>query len=192
MFGNVIVNSVLVERDRVDGKLSYLSSNSVYDPLFSVERKQINGNISAVILHRTVSSNGNNLYNAWKGNNRVAGTHFLVGEDGKIYQTANLNKYTIHLRSNSKKQMYSKYYKNILNSNTVGIEVIGDYNAITKKWDALTPAQITAVAELVLELTYRYDLEIGSVLPHEKVQRKTTGEGQVVLDAIIKQIIENW
>ena len=49
-----------------------------------------------------------------------------------------------------------------------------------------------AVAQLVLELTYRYDLEMSDVLPHENVQRKTTGEGQVVLDAIKETIQENW
>ena len=31
---------------------------------------------------------------------------------------------------------------------------------------------------------YRFDLEVHNLLPHEKVQRKTKGEGQTVLDAI--------
>jgi hypothetical protein len=33
---------------------------------------------------------------------------------------------------------------------------------------------------------------MSNVLPHENVQRKTTGEGQVVLDAIKETIQENW
>ena len=189
-----MVTGAFVVADRVEGKVSNLPSDITfkYDPLSSVERGVIDSNVPAIIMHRTVSSVGANLYGAWKTGSKVAGTHFLVGEDGTVYQTGNLTKHTIHLRSGSSKQMYKKYFKKILNSNTVGIEVIGNYNAATKTWDPLTPDQVTAVAHLVLELTFRYDLNMSDVLPHENVQRKTLGEGQVVLDAIKETIQENW
>jgi N-acetyl-anhydromuramyl-L-alanine amidase AmpD len=183
----------LVVADRVEGKVSNLPSdiNFIYDPLSSIERSNINSKIPAIILHRTVSSNGANLYSSWKAATKTKGTHFLVGEDGTIYQTGRLTKYTVHLYE-SEKQMYKQYFRKLLNSNTIGIEVIGNYNAATKTWDPLTPDQVTAVAQLVLELTFRYDLDMSVVLPHEIVQRKTPGEGQVVLDAIKETIRENW
>jgi hypothetical protein len=88
------------------------------------------------------------------------------------YRYAFLTKYTVHLFE-SEKQMYKKYFKKLLNSNTIGIKVIGNYNDAAKTWDPLTPDQVTAVAQLVLELTFRYDLDMSDVLPHEIVQRKT-------------------
>jgi RHS repeat-associated protein len=189
-----VVTGAMVVADLVSGKVSNLPFDITfkYDPLSSVERGAMDSDVPAIIMHRTVSSVGANLYSSWKAGTKVAGTHFLVGEDGTVYQTGNLNNHTIHLRSGSSKQMYKKYFKKILNSNTVGIEVIGNYNATTKTWDPLTPDQVTAVAHLVLELTFRYDLDMSNVLPHENVQRKTTGEGQVVLDAIKETIQENW
>jgi len=95
-----------------------------------------------------------------------------------------LYRYTIHLYED-KKQMYPEYYNKLKNSNTIGIEVIGGYDAETKTWDALTAQQIQVTAELVVKLLDSYSLTIHDIYSHEKVQRKTEGEGQVVFDAII-------
>jgi hypothetical protein len=188
-----VVTGALVIADRVEGKVSNLPSeiNFLYNPLSSIERGTIASNVPAIILHRTVSSNGARQYNTWKAAIKTKGTHFLVGEDGTIYQTSRLTKYTVHLYETSK-QMYKQYFKKLLNSNTIGIEVVGNYNAATKTWDPLTHDQVTAVAQLVLELTFRYDMDMSKILPHENVQRKTAGEGQVVLDAIKEVIQEYW
>ncbi len=189
-----VVTGALAIADQVEGKVSNLPSNAsfIYNPLSSIERGAMSGDVPAIIMHRTVSSNGANLYSAWEAATKTKGTHFLVGEDGTVYQTARLSKYAVHLWDSSSKQMYKQYFKKLLNSNTIGIEVIGNYNAAAKTWDPLTPEQVTAVANLVLELTFRYDLKMDNVLPHETVQRKTAGEGQVVLDAIKETIQENW
>lgn len=112
----------------------------------------------------------------------------MISNSGTIYQTGNLQKYTIHLRDKQSGQMYEEFFGKILNSNTIGIEVIGNYNEDTKSWDPLTSQQQIATAALVNELMYRYNLEIHQVMTHEGVQRKTKGEGQTVLDAIKEDI----
>jgi len=184
-----IVKGALVEASRNDGELGMANTS---ESLSSIERSQNLSAVDAIIVHRTVTKSGQNLFNFWKNSKKqLAGTHFLVGEGGHIYQTANLSKRTTHLYD-KKGQMYDEFLGKMKNSNTVGIEVIGGYNKKTKTWDSLTPEQITAVAGLILELSYQDNLELSDIIPHEKVQRKTKGEGQVVLDAVIKKVKDGW
>lgn len=133
----------------------------------------------AIILHRTVSSN---YPGGWmKSKDKVKGAHFYVDKDGTTYQTASLNISVAHLYSNAK-QMYKQYYKVLENSNAIGIEVIGNY--INDKWEKLTSEQAKATKLLVKQIKQEYNIPNEKVYPHEKVQRKTKGEGQTVLDAI--------
>lgn len=138
------------------------------------------GTVEGLILHRTVSSNypGNWM----KSSNKTKGAHFFVDKDGTTYQTASLNVSVGHIY-NSSKQMYPAYFGVLTNSNTIGIEVVGHY--INGEWEPLTPEQITATSMLVQQLQTLYNVHRDKVYPHEKVQRKTPGEGQTVLDAII-------
>jgi hypothetical protein len=186
-----VTKAVLIEAERTKGKVSNINGEAPYkyDPIDGVQRgPKMADKVEAIILHRTVSSNGESQYNQWKNATNPPATHFLVGEDGTIYQTGNLQKYTIHLRDKQSGQMYEEFFGKILNSNTIGIEVIGNYNEDTKSWDPLTSQQQIATAALVNELMYRYNLEIHQVMTHEGVQRKTKGEGQTVLDAIKEDI----
>jgi N-acetyl-anhydromuramyl-L-alanine amidase AmpD len=53
------------------------------------------GIVNAVVLHRTDSSNAASVLNAWK--TKTEGTHFLISENGTIYQTASLKKQCWHV-----------------------------------------------------------------------------------------------
>lgn len=138
--------------------------------------------IKAIILHRTVSPNyqGERMK---KMKDKIPGAHFFVDKDGTIYQTVSLNNVAAHLYDH-KKQMYSDYFNVLHNYNTIGIEVVGMYNKITKTWEDLTLPQIESVKLLVKQIQQEYNISKDNIYPHEKVQRKTKGEGQTVLDAI--------
>lgn len=59
-----------------------------------IEHEKI-GSINAIVLHRTGSVNATSVLNAWK--TKKEGTHFLISETGKIYQTASVNKQCWHV-----------------------------------------------------------------------------------------------
>jgi RHS repeat-associated protein len=140
--------------------------------------------VKAIVLHRTVSSTTESTINAFKvGRNGVNyGTHFVVGKDGKILQTAHLDQKTYHVGKTREKTDPN-------NSNSIGIEVVGNYNAQSKAWEELTPEQIDATANLVNYLLSTFGLDGNKdVYVHEKISYKTKGEGQVVLYAIKDKI----
>ncbi len=158
-----------------------LNQNITMDPISGlVNGRPDIGEIQAIILHRTVSSN---YPGGWmKTKTKTKGAHFFIDKDGTTYQTASMDKSVAHIYSSSSKQMYPEYYGKLLNTNTVGIEVIGNYNKATKEWEPLTVFQAVSVSILVDQLSKHYDIHRNQVYPHETVQRKTTGEGQTVLD----------
>lgn len=59
----------------------------------AIEKSSI-GSVKALVLHRTGSGTAQSVLNAWK--TKPEGTHFLISETGKIYQTASLIKQCWH------------------------------------------------------------------------------------------------
>lgn len=51
--------------------------------------------INAIVLHRTGSGTATSVLNAWK--TQKEGTHFLISETGKVYQTASVKKQCWHV-----------------------------------------------------------------------------------------------
>ncbi len=51
--------------------------------------------VNAVVLHRTDSGSATSVLNAWK--TRKEGAHFLISENGRIFQTASLKKQCWHV-----------------------------------------------------------------------------------------------
>jgi hypothetical protein len=147
-----------------------------------LEKKSIKP-VKGIILHRTVSTGSKSPLSSFKS--RGVGTHFLVGKDGRIIQTASLNKYTLHLRDNELVDGAPK------NKESIGIEVVGMYNESTKQWDPLTERQIAAVAFLANSLLKTYNLQRSDIYNHEDVQAKTEGEGQTVYNAIRELLPES-
>jgi N-acetyl-anhydromuramyl-L-alanine amidase AmpD len=60
----------------------------------SIEHSPIS-TINAVVLHRTGTITATSVFNAWK--TQKEGTHLLISENGKIYQTASLKKQCWHV-----------------------------------------------------------------------------------------------
>jgi N-acetyl-anhydromuramyl-L-alanine amidase AmpD len=64
------------------------------EPRSAIEHSSLSV-VRAVVLHRTGSGNAASVLNAWK--TKKEGTHFLISENGKIYQTASLKKQCWHV-----------------------------------------------------------------------------------------------
>jgi hypothetical protein len=142
-------------------------------------------NPSHIILHRTVSPASSNLRSPLGNAEQTGvGTHFYVGVNGEIAQASGLNNRTVHLRETGRGRVYDQSPSAPHNNNSIGIEVVGNYNATTKTWDPLTPAQTASVAFLVNSLQTNYNIPAANLRTHESVQPKTAGEGGTVLTAI--------
>src|SRR5450432_1618993 len=101
--------------------------------------------VNSIILHRTVSSSANSTLSSFSS--RGIGTHFLVGKDGKIFNTASLNNATHNILESQVKQGMG-----ILNNTAIGVEVVGNYDQESKTWDPLSSEQIESTAFLVNSL----------------------------------------
>lgn len=146
--------------------------------------------IQKIILHRTAGGTSQACLNAFKNGRKnknggidYYGTHFIVGKDGSIIQTANLSKITWHCAG--------------WNSKSIGIEVVGF--AVDKNgrptlglkgqnpvigWENLTEEQTKSVTCLVKALLNYYSLDKSKIDCHEHLAPKQAGEGQIVYDAI--------
>jgi len=146
--------------------------------------------IQKIILHRTAGGTMQACKNVFKNGRRNRrggidhyGTHFIVGKDGLIAQTASLAKVTWHCAG--------------WNSKTIGIEVVGfavdkdgnptlglaGQNPVTG-WEDLTVIQAKSVACLVKTLLKYYSLDSSKIDCHEHLAPKQRGEGQIVFNAI--------
>ncbi len=160
--------------------------------------------VHGIILHRTGGSTIDSAINQWKTDH--LGTHFVIDENGNIVQTAHLDKYTAHIgKIKSKcfdqstcsaaeattirrmgfapKKIYrhemSKTYPNRypMNQDSIGIEVVGAYNAKIDSYAPATSAQLNSVQSLVGALQTRYSLTNSDVYTHSQVSYKAGNEG---------------
>lgn len=63
------------------------------------------------------------------------------------------------------------------NGDSVGIEVVGRYDAATKTWDPPTTRQTASIRKLVGTLQDNFGLTDHDVYQHDHISRKTPGEG---------------
>lgn len=148
--------------------------NVTNDITASVSRPAMKS-IDGIVLHRTVSSSASSAITTAKNHKGATGFHIVIDKDGSTIQIVNFNNRANHV---------GKQKTDIGNYNSIGIEVVGNYNNSTQQWDPLTPEQIESTAQAVYTMMNEYGLTIDDVFPHEDVSWKTAGEGQVVMDAI--------
>lgn len=160
----------------------------------------------AIVMHRTESSSAQSTLNGYKAGGQPAGAHFLIDKDGTIYQTASLDYQTWHvgkirsrgadenalaepdkswhertgfspkaINTHENANPYPIRYPN--NSDSIGIEVVGAYNAASKTWDAPTAEQTASINTLVGMLQQQYGLDDHDIYKHDTISYKTAGEG---------------
>jgi hypothetical protein len=71
------------------------------------------------------------------------------------------------------------------NADSVGIEVVGKYNAATRTWDLPTAAQAESIRKLVDTLQNNFGLTDHDVYQHDVISRKTPGEGAGLHPAVL-------
>ncbi|MGQ4661467.1 N-acetylmuramoyl-L-alanine amidase [Lysobacter sp. F6437] len=181
----------------------------VFKPIAALEHGRLQGP-RAIVMHRTVSSTARSSLNAFR---RGIGTHFLIGKDGLIYQTASLLEKTHHvgpirsrcyeegtcdareqatIESLERREAYRAVHDHDkakpyperfpMNEDSVGIEVVAMYAAATRQWDPPTTEQSESIAQLVQILQKQYSLTDADVYEHDRISRKTTGEGAGLYD----------
>ncbi|WP_265089684.1 N-acetylmuramoyl-L-alanine amidase [Psychrobacter okhotskensis] len=134
------------------------------------------------MLHRTVNSSDQSTFNFFNRGSKPYGTYFVVDKDGKIYQTANLNKLTIHAGN--------------ANPYSVSIEVAGlSYDKNGKQtwvdvdhWEDVTDKQARSVACLLVALMKKYNFTYEKVHFHEDLCNKQRYEGRLVWIAMKKYL----
>lgn len=164
--------------------------------------------INAIVLHRTAGGSAQSALNSFASTG--IGAHFLIGKDGSILQTASLNQYAYHvgrikarceiegnceeadkkaldelgwapkaIHDREKKKAYPSRYP--INTDSVGIEVVGEHNASTG-WAEATAEQKAAVRKLVERLKQCYSLGNDDIYEHDQISYKTAGEGAGLYD----------
>ncbi|MGV3612278.1 MAG: glycosyl hydrolase 108 family protein [Fluviicola sp.] len=112
-------------------------------------------------------------------------------DDGKIIKAiwAEKTEYKerkIKVHGHEMKKSYPNRYP--CNEDSIGIEVVGNYNYSTKTWDVVPAAQADSVAYLVNLLKKELSLTNAHIYVHEQIAYKTEGEGQTVYNAIRSKI----
>lgn len=69
-----------------------------------------------------------------------------------------------------------------MNEDSVGIEVVAMYDAVLSQWDPPTPDQSKSILHLVRILKKSYGLQDADVYEHDRISRKTPGEGAGLYD----------
>lgn len=165
----------------------------------------------AIVLHSTDSSTATSTLETWKRS--TYGTHFLIDKDGTIYQCASLHKYTQHvgkIRSKAKEtgnwsekekkyivglgwnpEALSNYEKTKsypnrypINSDSIGIEVVGKYDDKTKRYPNATKKQLESLEHLVIALLELLSIDKTDIYAHAKIAYKDTNmtEGVYLLE----------
>lgn len=196
----VVVDPYVDERGYIQ------NAGLTFQPIVELERGAIDGP-RAIILHRTFSSTASGTMTSFR--QQRIGTHFLVEKDGTIYQCASLKKKTAHVgpihsrclkegtcppeetkslsrmgpkqgHDHEKTKPYPSRYP--MNEDSVGIETVAMYSPTTKQWDAATSQQRESISKLVKLLQSLFSLTDSDVYEHDKISRKTEGEGADLYD----------
>lgn len=159
------------------------------------------GVVHGIVVHQTGGSTAASAIAGYAA--RPYGTHFLIDKDGTIYQTASLLSYTSHVgklrarclaehsctpveaksfarfsptnenRIEMRKDWPARYPSN---RDSVGIELVGEVNAATGVYVAVTDAQNASLSWLVRELAQTLSVPMTEVFRHPQLSRKTPSE----------------
>jgi N-acetyl-anhydromuramyl-L-alanine amidase AmpD len=75
-----------------------------------------------------------------------------------------------------------------INSDSIGLEVVGMYDSKTKKWEKITEKQKESITCLTKALMRLYKVPREHIYTHEQIKRKTKGEGGSYKDRILENI----
>lgn len=194
----------------VNGKLVDTKVNQkIYTSLHKGDLKAIH----AIIVHQTGAATAQHTFNSYA--NGLNGAHFLIDKNGKIYQTALVNKKTYHVgkirskciqtKSCSKNELsvanaiylkkgfsYPVRVKNLhqhekaksypdrypTNDDSIGIEIVGNYDKNKKVYDSVNAKQNQSLKWLIDQLSNHLSLQDDDIYRHPEVSYKTASEAK--------------
>ena len=152
--------------------------------------------INGIIVHQTAGSSAGSAFSSYASG--AAGAHFLIDRDGAIYQTARLTQKTWHVGrlqsrcvaelkcaspkkwdpSGTHKAETSKSWPQRYPSNedSIGIELVGKFDAATRTYESVTIMQNASLRWLVAELSVTLKLRATEVFRHPTVSYKEPTE----------------
>ena len=160
------------------------------------------GQVHGIIVHQTGGATSSGTLEEYKKKDSN-GAHFLIDKDGTIYQTASVKKQTWHVgklksRCLLEKKCSKAELKNIsklkipqlskyelakswperypANGDSIGIELVGRFNADKDQYEAVTTEQNASLAWLIRELSSALGLSMTEVFRHPDVSYKQPSE----------------
>jgi N-acetyl-anhydromuramyl-L-alanine amidase AmpD len=152
--------------------------------------------VNGIVVHQTGGTSATSAFSSYASG--AAGAHFLIDKDGTIYQTARLTQKTWHVgrlqsrcvaehkcaapkkwdpggthTSESGKPWPDRYPSN---EDSIGIELVGKFDATTKKYETVTTDQNASLKWLVGELIMTLRLQATEVFRHSTVSYKEPTE----------------
>ena len=141
----------------------------VFKPIRALEHGALQGP-RAIVLHRTVSSSARS---SLKGSCDAA-------EQSAVESLARRQAYR-EMHNREKAKPYPDRFP--MNEDSVGIEVVAMYTEATRQWDPPTPGQSEAISLLARILKTQYSLTDADIYEHDRISRKTAGEGAGLYDS---------
>ena len=141
----------------------------VFKPIRALEHGALQGP-RAIVLHRTVSSTARS---SLKGSCDAA-------EQSAVESLARRQAYR-EMHNREKAKPYPDRFP--MNEDSVGIEVVAMYTEATRQWDPPTPGQSEAISLLARILKTQYSLTDADIYEHDRISRKTAGEGAGLYDS---------
>lgn len=161
------------------------------------------GTVHGIVVHQTGGATAAAAFAGYTA--RPFGTHFLIDKDGTIYQTASLLYYTEHvgklkprclaehrctpvemkryapfnptLQSRLEKQKdWPQRYP--MSKDSIGIELVGEFNASSKSYFQVTAAQNASLKWLIGELAASFHVSMQEVFRHPDLSWKEPTEGK--------------
>jgi N-acetyl-anhydromuramyl-L-alanine amidase AmpD len=152
--------------------------------------------VNGILVHQTGGTSAASAFSSYASG--AAGAHFLIDKDGTIYQTARVTQKTWHVgrlqarcvaenrctapkkwdprgtHTNESAKSWPDRYPS--NEDSIGIELVGRFDAGTKKYETVTTEQNASLKWLVDELSVTLRLQINEVFRHPTVSYKEPTE----------------
>lgn len=159
------------------------------------------GTVHGIVVHQTGGSTATSAFTGYAA--RPFGTHFLIDKDGMIYQSASLLYYTNHVGKLKARclaehrctpvemKKYAGFNPKLQNSleqakaspdryptseDSIGIELVGEFNAKEKAYVTVTTEQNDSLKWLVGELAQTFSVAMTEVFRHPDLSWKEPTE----------------
>ncbi|MGQ4583910.1 N-acetylmuramoyl-L-alanine amidase [Lysobacter sp. F60174L2] len=181
----------------------------VFQPIPALEHGRLQGP-HAIVLHRTVSSTARNSLNAFArgiGTHFLIDKDGTIYQTAsllqKTYHVGPIRSRCFEegtcdaaeqaaVESLERRQGYRDVHNREkvkpypdrfpMNEGSVGIEVVAMYTEATRQWDPPTPEQSESITLLARILKTQYSLTDADIYEHDRISRKTAGEGAGLYD----------